>query len=408
MTSPSTHHSVSSSAWIEVDLGALTGNARVLRTAIGPEVGLGILVKANGYGHGLEMSARAALAGSADALIVATLDEALALREAGIEGRILVVYPVPRIGVGDAVAAGIELSVSGVRSARETLEGWRNAAGRVRDGTLRLHVEIDSGMGRGGVQPEGLAELLELAGASERTAIAGAWSHLADGSDAAASAEQAARFQDAMAAFAATGRPIPERHLVASEGLLAATAPVHDLVRIGLAFYGELGIGFVPSEAATAAAGALRPALTLKARPVRIEALPRGARVGYGGEWHAERPSIIATLPIGYADGWSRSSWPGSEALARGRRVPLVGRVSMDSVSVDLTDAGEVTMDDELVLLGAQGNERITINEVAERRGTIPNEVLATLGPRLPRRYLDGGHEVAVADRPERVTRPAS
>ena len=404
MTSPSTRQSVPASAWIEVDLGALTDNARALRTAIGPAVGLGILVKANGYGHGLEMSARAAHAGSADALIVATLDEGLALRRAGIDGRIIVVYPVPRAGVGDAVAANIELSVSGVLSARETLEGWRAAMGRIRDGTLRLHVEIDSGMGRGGVPPEGLAELLGLADSSERTTIVGAWSHLADGSDVAASAEQAARFEAALAALAHTG-PLPERHLVASEGLLAATAPVHDLVRIGLAFYGELGIGFVPGEAAAAAARAIRPALTLKARPVRIEALPRGARVGYGGEWQAERASIIGTLPIGYADGWPRVSWPGSEALVRGRRVPLVGRVSMDSVCVDMTDAGDVTLDDELVLLGAQGSDRITINEVAERRGTIPNEVLASLGPRLARRYLDGGREVAVADRPERVVR---
>ena len=393
------------SAWIEVDLGTLSDNARALRTAIGPEVALGILVKANGYGHGLEMSARAALAGSADALIVATLDEGLALREAGIEGRVLVVYPVPRSGVGDAVAAGIELSVSGVLSARETLEGWRDAALRVRDGVLRLHVEIDSGMGRGGVPPERLADLLSLAEPSERTAIVGAWSHLADGSNPEASSAQAARFGAALAALTGTGRPAPERHLVASEGLLAATAPVHDLVRIGLAFYGELGIGFVPSPAAAGTAGAIRSALTLKARPVRIEALPRGSRVGYGGEWLAERPSIIATLPIGYADGWPRSSWPGSEAIVRGRRVPLIGRVSMDSVCVDLTDAGDVTMDDEVVLLGAQGGERIAVNEVAERRGTIPNEVLATLGPRLPRRYLDGGREIAVADRPERVVR---
>jgi alanine racemase len=198
---------------------------------------------------------------------------------------------------------------------------------------------------------------------------------------------------------------MPERHLVASEGLLAAASPAHDLVRIGLAFYGELGVGFRPDPAMAAAANALRPALTLLARPVRIETLPAGARVGYGGEWEAERPSTIATLPIGYADGWPRAAWPGSEALARGRRVPLVGRVSMDSVCVDLTDVPGATLDDEVVLLGAQGGDRITVDEVAAHRGTIPNEVLATLGMRLPRRYLRAGRIVAVADRPERVHR---
>jgi alanine racemase len=392
-------------AWIEVDLDALVSNARVLRSALAPGVALGVLVKANGYGHGLEMPARAALAGGADALIVATLDEGLELRAAGLAGRILVVYPLPRDGVGDAVDADLEPSVSGLMSARDTLAGWGESGAAGAGRRLRLHVEVDSGMGRGGVPPSGLAALLREVDAAGGVELAGLWSHLADGRDHARSGEQARRFAAAVDAATTGGRPAPMRHLVATEGLLAATAPAHDMVRIGLAFYGEIGLGFTPSPEMAPVAAALRPALALKSRPVRIETLAAGDAVGYGGEWVAERQSTVATLPVGYADGWARSSWPGASALVRGRRAPLIGRVSMDSMCVDLTGIEEVALDDEVVLIGPQGDDRITVNEVAELRRTIPNEVLSTLGARLPRQYLQGGSLVSVGTRPEDVER---
>jgi alanine racemase len=393
------------SAWIEVDLDALVNNARVLRSALAPGVALGVLVKANGYGHGLEMPARAALTGGADALIVATLDEGLALRAAGVAGRILIVYPVPRDGVGDAVAADLEPSVSGLTSARDTLAGWAESRAASAGRRLRLHVEVDSGMGRGGVPPSGVASLLREVDTTDGVDLAGLWSHLADGRDDDRSGEQARRFAAAVEAATAGGRPLPMRHLVATEGLLAATAPAHEMVRIGLAFYGEVGLGFTPSPEMAPVAAALRPALALKARPVRIETLAPGDAVGYGGEWVADRRSTIATLPVGYADGWARSSWPGASALVRGRRAPLIGRVSMDSVCVDVTEIEGVTLDDEVVLIGAQGDDRITVNEVAALRRTIPNEVLSTLGSRLPRHYLEGGSDVALGTRPEHVGR---
>lgn len=391
-----------SSAWIEVDLDALQNNARVLRSALAPGVGLGILVKANGYGHGLVMPSRAAIAGGATMLVVATLEEGLALREGGLDGRILVVYPVPRDGVGEAVAVDLELSVSGIASARDTLAGWAAARPQLPASILHLHVEVDSGMGRGGVPRAALADLLAEVDAAERVELAGVWSHLADGRDPMRSSQQARAFAHA-AETVEDRQPAPMRHLAASEGLLASTVPAHDLVRIGLAFYGELGLGFRPSPAMAPIAAALRPALALKARPVRLETLPPGSAVGYGGEWVAERGSTVGTLPIGYADGWARSSWPGASALVRGRRAPLIGRVSMDSVCVDLTGIDGVTLDDEVVLIGAQGGDRIEVNEIAQLRGTIPNEVLSTLGARLPRLYFGRGRPLAVGGRPERV-----
>ena len=143
--------------------------------------------------------------------------------------------------------------------------------------------------------------------------------------------------------------------------------------------------------------------MTIKARPVRLDVLAAGATVGYGSEWTAARPSLVATLPVGYADGWTRAYWPGAAALVRGRRVPVVGRVSMDAVCVDVTEAGEVMMDDEFVLLGQQGAERITANELARVRGSIPNEVIATIGARLPRVYMNENGIVATSVQADHV-----
>jgi alanine racemase len=167
------------------------------------------------------------------------------------------------------------------------------------------------------------------------------------------------------------------------------------MVRIGLGFYGELGVDIAPAPALAALAAELRPAMTVLARPARLEWVPVGSPVGYGGEWTAERPSLIATLPIGYADGWTRQYWPGASALVRGRRVPMVGRVSMDSVCVDATDAivageGDLGPDEPFVLLGGQGQERITPVDLARLRRSIPNEVFCAFGPRLPRIAVDG------------------
>jgi alanine racemase len=224
-----------------------------------------------------------------------------------------------------------------------------------------------------------------LIDAAPRTELAGIWSHLADGGDAERSAVQIGRFEAALAAVAATGRPLPQRHVAATEGVFVGTSPAYDLVRVGIGFYGTLGVGIQPASALAGLAADLRPAMAVKARPVRLESVEAGTPIGYGSEWTTTRPSRIATLPIGYADGWARHSWPGAEALVRGRRVPLVGRVSMDSVCVDVTDVDGVGPDDPFTLLGTDGDERITVDDLARHRRTLPNEVFCAFGPRLPR-----------------------
>ena len=378
-------------AWIEVDAAALAHNATVLRRAIPAGTRLGILVKANGYGHGMLVAAHAAIAGGADQLMVVSIEEALALRAAGLDGPLLIVYPIDAAAVDDVARAGIEVSVSGVASTRGLLEGWATSRARADGATLRLHIEVDSGMGRGGVRPADLPGVVASIDAAAATEITGIWSHLADGADPERSREQVRAYEAGLTAIAATGRALPPRHLAATEGVFVGTGPAYEMVRIGLGFYGELGVDVAPSPALAALAAELRPAMTVAARPARLEWMPAGASVGYAGEWTAERPSLIATLPIGYADGWTRAYWPGASALVRGRRVPLVGRVSMDSVCADVTDAadgGEIGMSEPFVLLGGQGDERITPVELARLRQSIPNEVFCAFGPRLGRRTI--------------------
>jgi len=376
-------------AWIEVDADALVHNARVIRGAIPAGTRLGILVKANGYGHGMLVAARAAMAGGADQLMVVSLEEALALREAGLDGPILIVYPIEPAAVEAAHAAGLEVSVSGVDGARGLIAAWAASRRRANGPALRVHIEVDSGIGRGGVQPAELPGVVSAIDAAGDIDIAGIWSHFADGADADRSAAQVRAYQGALAAVAATGRALPPRHIAATESMFVGTGPSYEMVRIGLGFYGELGLGIAPSPQLAALAAELRPAMTVSARPVRLEWMPAKASIGYGGEWTATRRSLIATLPIGYADGWTRQYWPGASALVRGRRVPLVGRVSMDSVCVDATDVlaggGDLGLDEVFVLLGRQGDERITPGELARLRGSIPYEVFCAFGPRLGR-----------------------
>jgi alanine racemase len=379
-------------AWADIDLDALTGNARLLRGVVPAATRLAVLVKANGYGHGTVMSARAALAGGADALVVAAFDEAIAVREAGIRAPVLVVYPVDPRALAEAAARDVAVSVSGLASARQLAAAWAKptAGGGHADPRarrLRVHVEVDSGMARGGARPEQVVASFEALEAAPGVAIEGLWSHLASGGDRAATTAQVEAFERAIGLVRASGRQVPPRHLTATEGLFTGNGPAYDMVRIGLAFYGELGTGVRPAPGLAGSASGLRPAMTVRARAVHLEPVPAGGSVGYGGEWTAGRDSVIATLPLGYSDGWARAYWPGGEVLVRGRRVPIAGRVSMDAISVDVTGVPGVGLDDEYVLLGAQGGERVTADELARLRHSISYEVISTLGPRIPRRY---------------------
>ena len=383
-------------AWIEVDLAILEANARRLRRALPADASLAVVVKADGYGHGLLAAARAALRGGAAFLVVATLDEALTLRDAAIRSRILVQYPVPPSMIRRALAAGLDLVVAdpdSVAALARCLASGSEPLLEEDRAQARVHLGIDTGLARGGVRPdEAVAAARRLLDAG-LPRLTGTWSHLASPEDAAAVASQVGRFDDAIAALRAAGVDPGLRHLDATGGLLGGQAPVYDLVRVGLAFYGVVPRDQPVGPSMEGLAREVAPALTLQARAATVTEVPPGTAVGYGGTWVAARPSVIATLPLGYADGWTRAYAGGSWGVASGRRAPLVGRVSSDAIAVDVTEIPTFGTGDEVTLLGGEG---MSVHDLAALRASIPWEVLDALSPRLPRVYTERGIPVGV------------
>ena len=393
-------------AWLEIDMERLAGNVRAIVAGLPAGTLVEAVVKANAYGHGAVPVAHAALEAGARGLCVATLDEALALRAAGIPAPILVLFPVPPDGVAEAARAGIALaagdSVIWARGLAAYARVRRRARGRL--GELAVHVGIETGLGRDGLAPDEAVAAVRALAAVPGTHFDGAWSHLQSPEDAGRTARQVARFEAALDALAAAGLPAPHRHLLASGGLLAVERyvggerPLFDGLRVGLALYGIAPEGLPVGRAAAGIHAALRPVLSLHARPVRVTDLPTGEGVGYGPSFVTARFSRIATLPVGYADGWARGLGNRAFALVRGGRVPLVGTVAMDAVMADVTDVPglPVTPDDEFVLLGEQGDARITAAELARERATISWEVVAAMSARLPRVYTAPAEAVGI------------
>ena len=376
-------------AWVEIDTAALAANLAVLRRTAGPGVALLPVVKADAYGHGMVPVARTLAAAGADGLCVATLDEAIVLDEAGVGAPLLVLYPVPPSGVGEAARRGIGLA-GGTGTALDGLLAAAVAAGLA--DRLSIELEIETGLGRGGVAPE---EAVDAARAILATGarIGGVWSHLQEAEVEDLTAAQITRFEDAVGRLAGAGIDVPRRHLAASAGILLGTVPRYDAVRPGLATY-----GLIPDELAAAGIGLedllpgareLRPILSLRARPVRVTDLPAGHGVSYGPTWRAPVPSRIATLPLGYGDGWPRSLSNRAEVLVRGQRVPVVGNVAMDATMIDvsLVPGPPVDIDEEVVLIGRQGAAEITAAEVARWRTTNSWEVVTAMSARLTRVY---------------------
>ncbi len=365
--------------WLEIDVAALADNLAAIRARVGPAVGVWPAVKADGYGHGLEVVARTFLTAGADGVCVATLDEAMALRAAGIDGPVLVLYPVPATAAEAAARQGFQLTIATAADATALAEHWSASGAARRGARLRLHVEVETGLSRMGVRVE------EAAAVVQRLAIPGlevvaTWSHLASPTDTDASAGQEARLEQAVAAARAVDPGLGASHLAASGGLLTGRGLGAQLVRPGLAAYG------VPPDPDLSLLAGMRPAMRLKAHAMRVLDITAGTAVGYGGTWIAPRPSVIATLPVGYGDGYPRAL-TGAPVLVRGRRARVVGTVAMDALMVDVTDVGPLGPDEEFVLLGPQGDDAITASELARWRTTIPWEVVTGMTRRLARVY---------------------
>jgi alanine racemase len=365
-----------------VDLAAIRGNVEALRSRTSAEV-LAV-VKADGYGHGLLPSARAAVAGGATWLGTALVDEAIALREAGItKPRVLAWLIGPGERWADALRADVDVSVNA---------GWAldevAAAAREVGTTARVHLKVDSGLGRGGAAPADWPDLVDAARKAEAegtVSVVGLWSHFAyaDAPGHDTIRRQAEEFTRAVEHAEGAGLRPEVRHLANSAATL--TAPEHhfDLVRPGIAVY---GLSPVPDVAGPEAYG-LRPAMTLASSLVLVKRVPAGHGVSYGHTYTTERETTLGLVPLGYADGVPRSAGNVGPVLAAGRRRTVAGRVCMDQFVLDVGDDAAAA-GDEVVLFGPGDDGAPTAQDWADATGTISYEIVTRVGPRVPRVYL--------------------
>ena len=369
-----------------IDLGALRHNlAQVRRLADAREVIA--IVKADAYGHGSVPVARALAAEGVTRFGVALVEEGRALREAGIRGEVLVLGGLVEDQAAEIVDLGLTATIFHAGPAEALNEAARRA-GRA----APVHVKIDTGMGRLGFSPDAAPDAVAALARCAFLRLEGLMTHFADAdlADPAYAREQVARFDAVAETVRRAGVRIPIRHAANSAAVMAASSwrsamggPLYDAVRPGLMLYGAR-----PGPAVGAGVD-LRPVLSLTTRILLLKRVPPGTPISYGRTFVTRRESLIAVLPIGYADGYPRALSNAGRVLVRGRAAPVVGRVCMDLTMVDATDVPDAAEGDEAVVIGAQGAAAITVEEVAACAGTIAYEILCGIGPRVPRRYLD-------------------
>jgi alanine racemase len=367
-------------AWAEVDLGAVAANVEAMRAVAAPAEVCAV-VKADGYGHGAVPVARAAVDAGAACLAVAQVPEAAELRQAGVGAPILLLSEPRPEEVEAALDADVELTVY-----TAALVDRLGAELERRGGPARpIHIKVDTGMRRVGATPADAVALAKAVDAHPRLDLRAVWTHCAvadEPEQAAFTALQLERYEAVLADVAAAGIEVPLRHAANSAAAIAHPAARYDLVRCGIAVYG------IPPSPALDGAVPLRPAVRLATEVSFVKPVARGDGVSYGLRHHVERDTVVATLPIGYADGTFRAlGLRNQDVLIGGRRCPMVGVVTMDQTMVDVGPDADVRPGDEVVLLGAQGEERITADEWAAQVGTIAYEVVCAIGPRVERRY---------------------
>lgn len=374
-----------SRAEIVVDVAAIRHNIRRLAAYAGTPVMA--VVKADGYGHGMLAAARAAREAESTWLGVATLDEALALRDDGDAGRLLCWLTVP----GDDLLPAVERDVDVTAYTVAELERLAEAVGRA-GRSARVQLKIDTGLSRGGSTIADWPALVERARAGERAGtwtVTGLWSHLASSEvpDDPANEAQEKLFREALDLAHEAGLRPEVRHLANSAAAILRPSARFDLVRCGIATY-----GIDPAPGLTPAEVGLRPAMTVRADLALVKHVDAGAAVSYNGRWVAPHATTLGLVPVGYADGVLRSAGNRAEVLVAGRRRPIRGSVCMDQVVVDL-DGDEPAPGDPVVLFGPGAAGEPTAQDWAEATGTISYEIVTRVGGRLVRRIIDSERE---------------
>ena len=379
---------VSRPTFVEIDLDQLTANYRAVEAAVAPARMLPV-VKADAYGHGLVEVARLFESCRPAGLAVAFLEEGAMLRQAGIVCPILVMGGLDTSQTPDFLHFNLTMTVSSVHA----VEPIEEAADRLAT-VARVHAKADTGMGRMGVRPEGAAELLDALRSSPRVEVEGVYSHFAtaDESDHGQTLEQIATFRRVVSYFGDRGLPVPTLHLANSGAVLQHRGSYFDLVRPGLMLYGVYPTDTIPRTVE------VEPALTWRSTVVLSKPHPSGSPVSYGATWTPDRDTRIVVVPMGYGDGYPRLLSNRGEVLIRGRRHPVVGRVCMDQFMVEVGPDTDVRVGDEVTIIGTQGDETITANELATWAETIPYEILTGISSRVPRHYRGGGRFVPAAE----------
>ncbi len=379
--------------WAEIDLAVIAANVRELRRITRPDARLLVAVKANAYGHGLVAVARRAIESGADALGVARLHEAITLREAGLSAPILVLgYTSP-----DSVATLVRHDITQTLYAVETARAYAERIGQT-GGRLKVHLKVDSGMGRLGILPgarryappgidvtgTAVKEILEIARLQE-VELEGVFTHFAsaDSADKTYAEQQFTVYLDFLDRLQRAGFEIPVRHAANSGAIIDMPHTHLDMVRAGISLY-----GLYPSDEVDQSKITLVPAMSLKSRIIHLKAVPAGFAVSYGMTHTTEKPTTIATIPVGYADGYNRRLSNRGCMLVNGVRAPIVGRVCMDLTMLDVGHISDVNLEDEVVIIGRQGTESVTADEIAGMLGTINYEVTSAITARVPRVYL--------------------
>jgi alanine racemase len=370
-------------AWAEISASAIAHNVRAIKAVVGESL-ICAVVKANAYGHGAEMAAKAALIGGADLLAVAIVDEGIELRDAGVTAPILLLAEVPPDALSDALANNLTLTIGSLEGAVAAA-----AAAAQSGGVHKVHVKVDTGMHRMGVAPEDVGEIVAVLVASSSIDVEGLYTHfsVADGSTGDARAftrAQIEAFGEVVVALALDGVTPALLHAANSAGALGYPEARLSMVRIGLSLYGYLPEPWL-AAALEEKGQHLEPALTLRANVSAVRRVQAGERPSYGRHRALDNAATIATVPFGYADGYPRRLFAsGAQVLINSKRYPLAGMVTMDQLLIDCGD-DPVQVGDDVVLLGRQGDDAITADEWAAHAGTISWEILCGVGARVPR-----------------------
>ncbi len=362
--------------WLEIDLDAIQENIRQVRRIVGPHVQIMAVVKGNAYGHGIAEIAHAAVAGGVAMLGVACLSEARMLQEAGITTPMLVLGYTPAWQAEEAVRYDVRVTLFDL----DTAHALSQAAQQVHR-PARVHVKVDTGMGRLGVLPQEAPDFVETVVRLPGIEVEGIFTHfsVADEAEKSYTHWQLSRFHKVLHALQSRGIHIPLVHAANSAALLTVPESRFNMVRLGIAMY-----GLAPSAKVPLPAG-FRPALTWKTIIAQVKTLPPGSFVSYGNTYRTTGEERIAVIPVGYADGFRRAPAHWGHVLVHGQRAPIVGRVCMDQTMINITHIPEVRQGDEVVLIGRQGDAEITAEEVAQRLGTIHYEVISEILSRVPR-----------------------